>query len=256
MKVPRRMNQYNEALSHVVGGAPLETAPTQPPDPQLVTQLARAIQTSTSSGFAGGAMIAEAIDALITERLRVLVEELGGREGPVMPVHSEYVRHERRLFDALVKHAPVVQMSDDLVGDVVKTLEVLAESLNACRAQQRENVETIKALEGRVETAEAANTELDNARKSAEQSARDLRENNATLRARLAEAERVTEDAAIIDALAAREIEVECMGTTVPYWNVVVVKTGEMFTASPSLVQPTTLREALTRALTAARGGG
>ena len=78
----------------------------------------------------------------------------------------------------------------------------------------------------------------------------------ATLRARLVEAERVTEDSAIIDALAAREIEVECMGTTVPYWNVVVVKTGEMFTASPSLVQPTTLREALTDALTAARGGG
>ena len=165
-----------------------------------------------------------------------------------MPVHSEYVRHERRLFDALVKHAPVVQMSDDLVGDVVKTLEVLAESLNACRAQQRENAETIAALKERVataervkkflsdrlehhlriqnvcaeqqgaaemrenwanirankeaeisrgaliqkeeaiaraEAAERANTELDNARKSAEQSARDLRAENAQLRAQL-----------------------------------------------------------------------
>lgn len=153
-------------------------------------------------------MIAEAIDALITERLRVLVEELGGREGPVMPVHSEYVRHERRLFDALVKHAPVVQMSDDLVGDVVKTLEVLAESLNACRAQQRENAETIAALKERVETAEAANTELDNARKSAEQSARDLRAMRDKLRAEL-------------DAI---------KGAQVPYRWAVVDKEGMSFT--------------------------
>lgn len=212
------------------------TAPTQPPDPQLVTQLARAIQTSTSSGFAGGAMIAEAIDALITERLRVLVEELGGREGPVMPVHSEYVRHERRLFDALVKHAPVVQMSDDLVGDVVKTLEVLAESLNACRAQQRENAETIKALTERAEVAERATAELDAQRKSAEQSARDLRENNATLRAELDAINTKTEhDQALMDTQAKLIVDLETeldaiKGAQVPYRWTVVVKDRMSFT--------------------------
>jgi hypothetical protein len=150
--VPRRMNQYNEALSHVVGGAPLETAPVSATEPE--------------------------INAIVNEFMTSNV---------------------RKEFEG----TSVISYAHSIKIDVA----AMASTIH-------------------------------------------------TLRARLAEAERVTEDSAIIDALAAREIEVECMGTTVPYWNVVVVKTGEMFTASPSLVQPTTLREALTRALTAARGGG
>lgn len=198
------------------------TAPTQPPDPQLVTQLARAIQTSTSSGFAGGAMIAEAIDALITERLRVLVEELGGRE-----------ERKQRTFDEMPPDwKDVVRALDE----GMPTWKEQGTAGNAIRAQQRENVETIQALRERAEVAERATAELDAQRKSAEQSARDLRENNATLRAELDAINTKTEhDQALMDTQAKLIVDLETeldaiKGAQVPYRWTVVVKDRMSFT--------------------------
>ena len=159
------------------------TAPTQPPDPR-VQRIADALDVwSDTVGYESHRRLA-----------RVLVEELGGRE-----------ERKQRTFDEMPPDwKDVVRALDE----GMPTWKEQGTAGNAIRAQQRENVETIKALEGRVETAEAANTELDNARKSAEQSARDLRENNATLRAEL-------------DAI---------KGAQVPYRWTVVVKDRMSFT--------------------------
>lgn len=155
------------------------TAPTQPPDPR-VQRIASAMGTWQHTPG----------DQSHVDLARVLVEELGGRE----VVKFATAEYDMRIdgwnkvcqalwsaypnMDAAMQAAPVHDRP-------ALAIHQLAESLNACRAQQRENAETIAALKERVEMAEAANTELDNARKSAEQSARDLRENNATLRAEL-----------------------------------------------------------------------
>ncbi len=159
------------------------TAPTQPPDPR-VQRIASAMGTWQHTPG----------DQSHVDLARVLVEELGGREGDGADWHLTC--DAARLADPKWCVRP---------GSLDECMAALIETL---AAQQRENAETIKALEGRVETAEAANTELDHARKSAEQSARDLRENNATLRAEL-------------DAI---------KGAQVPYRWTVVVKDRMSFT--------------------------
>ena len=119
-------------------------------------------------------------------RARVLVEELGAREANVAATEID---------PRIVGWMDVCKTLDDVdptwstrynsTDAAIMTIRHLSESLNACRAQQRENAETIKALTERVAEFDRANAELDNARKSAEQSARDLRDNNTTLRAEL-----------------------------------------------------------------------
>jgi hypothetical protein len=145
------------------------TAPTQPPDPRVQRIADAAREWGDGYGTASHEAFA-----------RVLVEELGGREGdkPVAPSFPVEWRFVLSVLDDIMPGWANGYMASGAI-------RAIAEERNACRAQQRENAETIQALRERVETAEAANTELDNARKSAEQSARDLRENNATLRAEL-----------------------------------------------------------------------
>jgi hypothetical protein len=58
-----------------------------------------------------------------------------------------------------------------------------------------------------------------------------------------------------LDALERGDIEIECMGTTVRYFNV-LSRTGRMVTASPVDANPLTLREAITAALTEAPADG
>lgn len=165
------------------------TAPTQPPDPR-VQRIARELEYYESRPFTGDRY---------TTFARVLVEELGGREGQktdTFPVKIDM--HGRKIAlgeDTYADGSPCF-VATAIGTDVSAYARTVAEAFRlldmAMRAhesvdsaQQRENADTIKALKERAETAEAANTELDNARKSAEQSARDLRENNATLRAEL-----------------------------------------------------------------------
>lgn len=150
------------------------TAPTQPPDPR-VSKVADAVKEWKY------AKVSHESDKQLA---RVLVEELGGREVETPRAWVE---------DAWNTVAQAIQAIDkDAFDPSGKRGEVaanwinrIAASLAGCQSQQRENAETIQALRERVETAEAANTELDNARKSAEQSARDLRAENARLRAKL-----------------------------------------------------------------------
>ena len=107
-------------------------------------------------------------------------QELGGREGdkPVAPSFPVEWRFVLSVLDDIMPGWANGYMASGAI-------RAIAEERDACRAQQRENAETNKALKERVETAERANTELDNARKSAEQSARDLRAERDTLRAEL-----------------------------------------------------------------------
>ena len=136
------------------------TTPTQPPDPR-VQRIADALDVwSDTVGYESHRRLA-----------RVLVEELGGRE-----------ERKQRTFDEMPPDwKDVVRALDE----GMPTWKEQGTAGNAIRAQQRENVETIQALRERAEVAERATAELDAQRKSAEQSARDLRENNATLRAEL-----------------------------------------------------------------------
>ena len=79
---------------------------------------------------------------------------------------------------------------------------------------------------------------------------RELAEEIADLETRLAAAERtVGEDTKRLDAIERGDIDVECMGTTVRYFNV-VSKRGRMVTASPIDATPRTLRAAIDAALT------
>lgn len=158
------------------------TAPAQPPDPR-VQRIASAMGTWQHTPG----------DQSHVDLARVLVEELGGREASVQGDGKPRTIW-RQVMDALEVESN---------GDAVKKALAL-------RAQQRENAETIAALKERVEMAEAANTELDNARKSAEQSARDLRENNATLRAELDAINTKTEhDQALMDTQAKLIVDLE-----------------------------------------------
>lgn len=185
------------------------TAPTQPPDPR-VQRIADALTIWKYT---------VATDQADQKFARVLVEELGGREASVQGDGKPRTIW-RQVMDALEVESN---------GDAVKKALTL-------RAQQRENAETIAALKERVEMAEAANTELDNARKSAEQSARDLRENNATLRAELDAINTKTEhDQALMDTQAKLIVDLETeldaiKGAQVPYRWAVVDKEGMSFT--------------------------
>ena len=167
------------------------TAPTQPPDPR-VQRIADALDVwSDTVGYESHRRLA-----------RVLVEELGGRERETVQYQYLGEPAERPTDGITLQNGEVITWRDKqwhlwdagytrtawYLSDLIQCVTFCC-SDNDLRAllalQQRENAETIKALKERVETAEAANTELDNARKSAEQSARNLRENNATLRAEL-----------------------------------------------------------------------
>ena len=152
------------------------TAPTQPPDPR-VERIAKALAANKLSLITSVALA------------RVLVEELGGRE-----------ERKQRTFDEMPPDwKDVVRALDE----GMPTWKEQGTAGNAIRAQQRENVETIQALRERAEVAERATAELDAQRKSAEQSARDLRENNATLRAELDAINTKTEhDQALMDTQA------------------------------------------------------
>ena len=157
------------------------TTPTQPPDPR-VERIAKALAANKLSLITSVALA------------RVLVEELGGRERETVKRYDEPRTIWRQVMDAL---------------EVESNADAVQKALTL-RAQQRENAETIKVLKERVETAEAANTALDNARKSAEQSARDLRENNATLRAELDAINTKTEhDQALMDTQAKLIVDLE-----------------------------------------------
>lgn len=190
------------------------TTPTQPPDPR-VERIAKALAANKLSLITSVALA------------RVLVEELGGREGsepvetadPRISGWMEVCIEIFKLFPTMhtdMRQIPVHSRQAAAIRQLAAQQRENAETINALReraetaegAMHKEPYRAIRALECRVETAEAANTELDNARKSAEQSARDLRENNATLRAGL-------------DAI---------KGAQVPYRWTVVVKDRMSFT--------------------------
>lgn len=119
-------------------------------------------------------------------RARVLVEELGAREESYedrkdAEADAHFCKH---VIDTLREVSPEWE-SRFFDEKELSMGECAAEEIRTIVAQQRENAETIAALKERVSEFEYANKMLDNARKSAEQSARDLRENNATLRAEL-----------------------------------------------------------------------
>lgn len=149
------------------------TAPTQPPDPR-VQRIADALCAY------------DVREMNATEAARVLVEELGGREDEAVPVTEKIPRFKDGQAAAWLA---VCELLDELTPQWERggftSCDNALHAIRTLAAQQRENAETIQALRERVETAEAANTELDHARQSAEQSARDLRENNATIRAEL-----------------------------------------------------------------------
>ena len=106
------------------------------------------------------ALAASRLDLITSPMLaRVLVEELGGRES----VKHATAETDNRIdgwhkvcqalwsaypnMDAAMQAAPVHDRP-------ALAIHQLAESLNACRAQQRENAETIKTLKEQVEKAE------------------------------------------------------------------------------------------------------
>lgn len=147
------------------------TAPTQPPDPR-VQRIADALDVwSDTVGYESHRRLA-----------RVLVEELGGREE-----NEPVEKADPRIAGWMEVCTEIFKLFPTMHTDMrqIPVHSRQAAAIRQLAAQQRENADTIKALRERAEVAERATAELDAQRKSAEQSARDLRENNATLRAEL-----------------------------------------------------------------------
>lgn len=145
------------------------TAPTQPPDPR-VQRIAKAFRHWWTD---------HDIEQNIDDFARVLVEELGGRERETVPCEQThrspyeciYFTAWSRVCDALRKIDEDWALHGAAIDKAPEMIRTLAQ--RATDAEQR-------ATEF-----EYVNKMLDDARKSAEQSARNLRENNATLRAEL-----------------------------------------------------------------------
>lgn len=89
--VPRRMNQYNEALSHVVGGAPLETAPVS------ATEIKWAETLRHHAAHPDPISIHCAIPARMVEEVASHIDALTAR---LSEAESEVVRLEGELVTA------------------------------------------------------------------------------------------------------------------------------------------------------------
>jgi hypothetical protein len=139
------------------GGHPV-TAPTQPPDPR-VERIAKALAANKLSLITSVALA------------RVLVEELGGRDANVAateidprivgwmdvcktlddvdPTWSTRYNSTDAAIMAIRELHQTAKDSQEISYALRKDCELLVEGRDACRAQQRENAETIKALKER-----------------------------------------------------------------------------------------------------------
>ena len=115
------------------------TAPTQPPDPR-VQRIADALDVwSDTVGYESHRRLA-----------RVLVEELGGREGETAKdLPSWYRLTWDKITDALTSIDPEWYHSRKDIGTHA------ADTIRTLAAQQRENAETIAALKGELKLARA-----------------------------------------------------------------------------------------------------